>query len=111
VIVETGLGDFRKGQVFRQIGAVRVSRAFRMYLLGTYLNSFSSSITCTPFSKFAVPFWPIEAKWPLTAIDSGGAVIALLIFDGLLPFVLEDTGDKEGEGFGAAMMTSLRILV
>jgi hypothetical protein len=70
----------------------------------------SSSITCTPFSKFAVPFWPTEAKWPLTAIDSGGAVIALLTFDGLLPFVLEDTGDKGGERFDVAMMTSLRIL-
>lgn len=35
------------------------------------MKSFSSSITCTPCSKLAVPFWPADAKWPLTAILSG----------------------------------------
>jgi hypothetical protein len=42
-------------------------------------------------------------------MDSAGAVIALLTFDGLLPFVLEDTGDKGGERVEVAMMTCLDI--
>ena len=110
MVVEARLRNFRIRQVFGQVGAVRVSSVLRSCPLRTHLNSLSSSITCTPCSKFAAPFWPTDAKWPLTAIDSGGAVIALLMFDGLLPFVLEDTGDKGGERFDAAMMTSLPIL-
>ena len=45
-------------------------------------------------------------------MDSGGAVIALLTFEGLLllPFALEDTGDNGGESVEEAMMTSLCIL-
>jgi hypothetical protein len=42
-------------------------------------------------------------------MDSAGAVIALLTFDGLLPFVLEDAGDKGGERVEVAMTTCLDI--
>ena len=70
------------------------------------MNSFSSSITWTPCSKFAEPFWPMEAICPLTAICSG-AVADLRDMDGRWEdnFV-GSRGDPGGDFDKCAIVTS-----
>ena len=78
--MEAGVSNIGILEVFSKVGAASVSvsiPSIQTHL--AHLNSLSSSTTCTPCSKFAVPFWPTDAKWPLTAILSGAVYDRLTV--------------------------------
>lgn len=102
MVVETRLSRVSLLKISVQIGTIKIRSVILSpgVKLRPYLNSFSSSITCMPWSYCCfVGSSPTEAKWPFIVMTEG-AVGNLEAADGrreVLPFVL-------GEGDGDAIV-------
>ena len=100
MVVEAGLRCLGKLEVGIEGGTnkLRVSRGDYGLRGLACLNSFSSSMTCIPFSYCSlVGASPTFAKWPFIVITEG-AVGNLEAVEGLLvpwPFVVEDIVEEE----------------
>ena len=90
MVIEASLRDFLEGYIALKCGTGRetiVSERVQVAQITTYLNSWSSLMTCMPCSKCSfVGFSPTLAKWPLTVMIEG-AVGCRVLLEGREPFV------------------------